>query len=179
MRGALAAAVVALAVAAPAAAAQAPDYTIKATGSKNGLGKVSAIGPYKLDTEPSLDEAIAALGQPSSRAQTDTLCRAGWRNLGLRISFVNFGGGDACQFGKVQSVRAFGRIWKTTRGLAVGSPVKTLRKLYPGAPRKKRTYRLIGANSIFTDGSRYSVLAAGTNGKRVTSFKLFVGAAGE
>ena len=179
MRWALALAVVALAVAVPVADAQAPDYTIQATGSKTSLGKVSAIGPYKLDTEPSLEDATAALGQPSSRAQTMSSCLTGWRNLGLRINFTNFGGGDSCQFGKVQTVRAFGKIWKTSRGLAVGASVRTLRKLYPGAHRKGRTYRLIGAKSIFTDGSRYSVLAAKTNGKRVTSFKLFVGAAGE
>ena len=49
----------------------------------------------------------------------------------------------------------------------------------PRALRKGRTYRLVGAKSIFTDGSRYSVLAARTNGRQVKSFRLFVGAAGE
>ena len=49
----------------------------------------------------------------------------------------------------------------------------------PRRLRKGRTYRLVGAKSIFTDGSRYSVLAARTDGKRVGSFRLFVGAAGE
>lgn len=177
MRWVLALAIVALAVAVPVADAQ-TDYTLRATGSKTVMGDVNAIGPFRLG-EPSLEAATAALGQPSSRAQTMSNCRVGWRNLGLRINFTNFGGGDSCVFGKVQSVRAFGRIWKTTRGLAVGAPVRTLRKLYPGAYRKGRTYRLIGAKSIFGDGRRYSVLAAGTNGRRVTSFKLFVGAAGE
>ena len=36
----------------------------------------------------------------------------------------------------------------------------------------------MGAKSIFTDGSRYSVLAARTNGRQVKSFRLFVGPPG-
>lgn len=179
MRRALALAVTAMAVAAPAAAAQAPDYTIRAKGSKTGLGKVSAIGPFKLAGDPNLQGATAAFGKPSSLKKTATLCRAGWRAIGLRISFVNLGGGDSCQFGSVQTVSAFGRVWRTTKGLKIGSSTRTLRRLYKGAPRKGRTYRLIGAKSIFTDGSRYSVLAARTSGGRVKSFRLFVGAAGE
>ena len=179
MRRALALAVVAMAVAAPAASAQAPDYTIRAKGSKTGLGKVSAIGPFKLAGDPNLQGAIAAFGTQSSLQKTATLCRPGWRAIGLRISFVNLGGGDSCQFGSVQTVSAFGKVWRTERGLKIGSSVKTLRKLYPGALRKGRTYRLVGAKSIFTDGSRYSVLAARTDGRRVKSFRLFVGAAGE
>ena len=179
MRRALALAVVAMAVVAPAASAQAPDYTIRAKGSKTGLGKVSAIGPFKLAGDPNLAAATAALGAPSSLKKTDTLCRAGWRAIGLRISFVNLGGGDSCQFGSVQTASAFGKVWRTTRGLKIGSSVRTLRRLYRGARRKGRTYRLVGAKSIFTDGSRYSVLAARTNGKKVGSFRLFVGAAGE
>jgi hypothetical protein len=179
MRRALTLALIATAVAAPAASAQAPDYTIRAKGSKTGLGKVSAIGPFKLVGDPNLGGATAVFGTPSSLKKTDKLCPAGWRAIGLRIHFVNLGGGDSCQFGSVQTVSAFGKVWRTERGLKIGSSTKTLRKLYPNALRKGRTYRLVGAKSIFTDGSRYSVLAARTNGKQVKSFRLFVGAAGE
>ena len=179
MRRAIVLALLTAAAAAPAASAQPPDYTIRAKGSTSGLGKVSAIGPFKLAGDPNLQGATAAFGMPSSLKKNATLCRPGWRAIGLRISFVNLGGGDSCQLGSVQTVSAFGKVWRTTRGLKVGSSVKTLRKLYPSALRKGRTYRLVGAKSIFTDGSRYSVLAARTDGKRVGSFRLFVGAAGE
>ena len=89
-----------MAVAAPAASAQAPDYTIRATGSKTGLGKVSAIGPFKLDSDPNLAGATAAFGSRRAVLRTDTRCAGPAGAMGLRISFVNFGGGDSCQFGK-------------------------------------------------------------------------------
>ncbi len=176
---ALALAVVTMAVAAPAASAQAPDYTIRVNGSKTGLGKVTGIGAFKPDRDPSLAAATAVFGPPSSKAETRSSCQVGWRPIGLRILFANFGGGGACALGKAQTVSAFGRVWRTSRGLKIGSSTRTLRRLYPGALRKRRTYRLVGAKSIFTDGSRYSVLAAKTNGRQVKAFKLFVGAAGE
>jgi len=179
MRRALVLAIALMAAAAPAAAAQAPDYTLRATGIKTGLGKVTAIGPFKLVGDPNLSGATAVFGTPTSLTKTDNTCRPGWRAIGLRINFTNLGGGDSCQFGSVQTVSAFGKVWRTTRGLKIGSSTRTLRRLYPGAVRKGRSYRLIGAKSIFGDGRRYSVLAARTDGKQVKSFRLFVGAAGE
>ena len=178
MRRALMLAVATMALAAPAALAQ-PDYSIRATGSKSGLGKVTGIGAFNPDRDPSLAAATAVFGPPSSRAETRSSCQVGWRPIGLRILFANFGGGGACALGKAQTVSAFGRVWRTSRGLKIGSSTRTLRRLYPRALRKRRTYRLVGAKSIFTDGSRYSVLAAKTNGKQVKAFRLFVGAAGE
>ncbi len=65
MRRALALAVVAMAVAAPAASAQAPDYTLRAKGSKTGLGKVSAIGPFKLAGRPEPGRRHRRVRQPS------------------------------------------------------------------------------------------------------------------
>jgi len=121
MRRALALAVVAMAVAAPAASAQGPDYTLRATGSKTGLGRVSANGSFKLAGDPNLAGATAVFGTQSSLKKTATLCRPGWRALGLRISFVNLGGGDSCELGSVQTVSAFGKAWRTERGLKIGS----------------------------------------------------------
>jgi hypothetical protein len=168
-------------VAAPAA--HAASYTISARGSATGFGRVTAIGDFKPDRDPTLGAAIRAFGRPSSiRERTRTSCPAGWRALGLRIGFVNLGGGgSACvsSLGKAQSVSAFGRRWRTSRGLKVGDSTRRLRRLYPHALRRGRTYRLVGAKSIFTDGSRYSVLAAKTSAGKVRSFRLFIGAAGE
>ncbi len=178
IRTAFAAAAVALAVAVPVASAQGTDFTISAKGGKRSVGSVTAVGNFKPTVDASLEAAQNVFGKPSSIGTTGSSCQAGWRNLGLRILFANFGGGnDACGLGKAQTVSAFGKSWRTSRGLQVGAPVKTLRKLYPGALRKGRTYRLVGARSF--SGGRYSVVAAKTDGKKVTGFKLFVGAAGE
>jgi hypothetical protein len=178
IRRALAVTVLALMVAVPAASAQGTAFTISAKGSKRSVGSVTAVGNFKPTVDASLEAAQNVFGKPSSVGTTGNSCQAGWRNLGLRILFANFGGGDdACGLGKAQTVSAFGKSWRTSRGLQVGAPVKTLRKLYPGAVRKGRTYRLVGARTF--DGSPYSVVAAKTNGNKVTSFKLFVGAAGE
>ena len=107
----------------------------------------------------------------------------GWRALGLRITFVNLGApqNSACEatIGKAQIASAFGRMWRTSRGLKIASSTRTLRRLYPRAFRRRGTYRLVGGKSIFTDGSRYSVLAAKTSKGRVGAFKMDIGAAGE
>ncbi len=186
MRAALRATAVAIALpalAAPSvASAQAPDYTLRAKGSATGFGEVTAIGAFKPQSDATLGAAVAVFGTPSSRrTRGRSSCRLGWRALGLRITFVNLGGGSACDpsLGRAQSASAFGRRWRTARGLAIRSSTKRLRRLYPGALRKRGVYRLVGAKSLYGDGRRYSVLAARTRGGRVGSFKLFIGAAGE
>jgi len=182
LRATVTAAVLAALAVAPAAVAQTGDYTIRAKGSATGFGKVTAIGAFKPERDPTLGAAIAAFGQPSSiRENGRESCPAGWRSIGLRITFVNLGGGSACvtSLGRAQSASAFGRVWRTSRGLRIRSSTRKLRRLYPRAPRRGRTYRLVGAKSLFGDGRRYSVLAAKTRAGRVGSFKLFIGAAGE
>ena len=178
----LRAGVIVLALAgAPAAEAQ-TDFTIRAKGSATGLGRVTAIGAFKPERDPTLGAAVAALGPPSStRAEGQVSCRLGWRSIGLRIAFVNLGGGSACDpaLGRAQSASAFGRVWRTSRGLKVRSTTRKLRRLYPNALRRGRYFRLVQGKSIFGDGRRYSVLAARTRKGRVGSFKLFIGAAGD
>ncbi len=169
---------------AAAPAAQAADYTIRAKGSSTARGSVTAIGGFKPQSDPTLGAAIRVFGSPSSvNGNGPDSCRVGWRALGLRIVFVNLGepGRTACEasIGKAQIASAFGRVWRTSRGLKPGSSTRRLRRLYPNALRRGRTYRLVGGKSIFTDGSRYSVLAAKTSKGRVGAFKLNIGAAGE
>jgi len=178
----LRAGVIVLALAAAPAAQAQTDFTIRAKGSATGLGRVTAIGAFKPERDPTLGAAVAVFGQPSSvRARGQVSCRLGWKPIGLRIVFVNLGGGSACDpaLGRAQSVSAFGRAWRTPRGLRIRSSTRKLRRLYPGAVRRGGTYRLVGGKSIYGDGRRYSVLAAKTRAGRVGSFKLFVGAAGE
>lgn len=181
MRLALAATAAAALAAAPAA--HGADYTLRAKGSATGLGKVTAIGDFKPEADPTLGAAVRAFGQPSStRAKGEEVCVLGWRGIGLRINFVNFGAGrSACDpsVGRAQSASAFGRVWHTSRGLKIRSTTRKLRRLYPHAFRRGRTYRLVVARSVLGDGRRYSVLAARTRKGRVGSFKLFIGAAGD
>ena len=164
----------AFAVAAPQAGAQ--SFTIRAKGN----GDVTAIGDFKPTRDPTVGAATRAFGQPSSMRRDDSSCIIGWRAIGLRITFANFGASnDVCSDGKSQSASAFGRNWRTPRGLKIGHSVKRLRRAYPRALRRGTTYRLVGAKSQFGVPGRYSVLAAKANGSRVKAFKLFVGAAGE
>lgn len=145
------------------------------------IGALTAIGDFKPTRDPSLGAATSAFGQPSSRRGRGSGCTLGWRAIGLRIIFANFGGGSACDpsLGRAQTVSAFGRSWRTSKGLKIGDGVSKLRRLYPRAFWRGSAYRLVGARSQFGGPGRYSVLAAKTNAKRVGSFKLFVGAAGE
>ena len=178
MRRGLTAAVLALALA-PVASAHAADYTLRAKGSTNGPGEVTAVGGFKPTVDAGTEAAIRVFGQPTSRKKAKTSCQLGWKKIGLRILFANFGGGDSCKLGKSQTVSAFGEKWHTANGLKVGSSVATLRKRYPKAEQTGNTYRLVGAKQVYGNGLRYSVLAAKTDGRKVTSFRLFAGAAGE
>lgn len=172
---AIAAALALVAIAVPEA--QASSFTLRARGSGSGPGTVSAIGDFKPTRDASLRAATVAFGAPSSRRVDGSSCTVGWGGIGLRIVFANFGIGGACEQGSAQTASAFGRAWRTPKGLKIGSRASTVRR-YPGAVRKGRTYRLVGGQSI-GGGGRYPVLAAKTDGSRVRSFKLFIGAAGE
>jgi hypothetical protein len=182
VRLALAATMAAL-VAAPAA--EGADYTLRAEGSSTTRGKVTAIGDFKPQADPTVGAAISVFGPPTSvRTRGNSSCRLGWRALGLRITFVNLGApqNSACEasIGKAQIASAFGRMWVTARGLKIRNSTRRLRRLYPRAFRRGRTYRLIGARQIYGPGNtRYSVLAAKTSRGRVGAFKLDIGAAGE
>ena len=182
MRLAIAATAAAL-IAVPAA--QAADYTLRAKGSATTRGKVTAIGDFKPQADPTVGAALRVFGPPSSvKTRGNSSCRMGWRALGLRILFVNLGapGNGACEasIGKAQTASAFGRMWQTSRGLKIRSSTRKLRRLYPGAVRRGRTYRLVGGRQIYGPGNtRYSVLAAKTRRGRVGAFKLNIGAAGE
>ncbi len=93
---------------------------------------------------------------------------------------MNLGGGDSCELGSVQTVSAFGKVWRTERGLKIGSSVKTLRRLYPR--RAAQGPHLPAGRREEHLHRRQPLLGAGgpdTNGRQVKSFRLFVGAAGE
>ena len=177
-RGVLAWAVL-LAAAGPASAAQ---FTINVRGSADSFGRVLAIGDFKPARDPTLGAAIDAYGEPSFRRRpSPESCKVGWHALGVKILFVNLGGGGACNpnLGRSQTARAFGDRWRTARGLGVGQRLARMRRLYPSATRHGRSWWLVTAVSLVGDPHRYPVLAATVRGGTVRSFRLQIGAAGD
>jgi hypothetical protein len=180
VRGLLA---VALALTLPAVA-EAQSFTIEARGSNTSFGEVRAIGDFKPRRDPTLGTAIDAYGEPGSiRPRGSASCKVAWPALGVRILFVDLGGGGACdpRYGKSQEARVQTRPeWRTRRGLHVGDRVRKLRRLYPGATRHGRSFWLVTGISLYGPAKqRYPVLAASVREGVVRSFKLEIGAAGD
>jgi hypothetical protein len=170
-------------LAVPAAAHARPD-TIEARGSANGFGRVLAIGDFKPARDPTYGAAAQVFGEPGSERRRDRAksCIVNWPGPGVRITFANFGVGSACDrdLGRSQSARAYGRHWRTKRGLRVGARASALHGLYPHASRHGRRWWLVtGISLIGVSPDRYPVLAATVRGGRVRSFTLWIGAAGD
>lgn len=177
-------AVVVLVALALPAAADARSYTIDARGSARGFGVVRAIGDFKPSQDPTLGAAIDAYGDPTATRSLygGNGCRVGWQ-LGVVVTFANFGTGSACDpdLGRAQRARVRGRTaWHTAKGLYIGDGLRRLRQRYPGARPHGHSYWLVTAVSLFGPRThRYPVLAAVVRDGRVRSFKLEIGAAGD
>jgi hypothetical protein len=166
-----------------AQAALAEPFQLEAVGSKRSLGKVTAIGDFHPQRDPTLQAANSVFGPPTTIVRTsDVSCRVVYGAIGLRFAFVNLGGGGGCNppFTKSQVARAFDPRWHTGKGLQIGDRQRKLRRLYPGATRHGRSWWLVRGRNIFGVGQRpYGVLRATMKGRRVNSFALRIGAAGE
>ncbi len=167
---------------APAAAAR--SFVIDARGSATGLGRVLRIGGFRPQRNATVAAARAAFGRPSSTSDRGDTCPIAWRGIGARILFVNLGaGGSACgsRLGSAQVAIVRGRRWHTAQGLRIGATPKRLREVYPGADRVgARSYRIVTARNVFgASNDRYAVVSARLSNGRVSSFRLFIGAAGE
>jgi hypothetical protein len=169
----------ALSTAAPAGAR---PFVVEARGSETSLGVVRAIGDFRPARNPRLGAAIRAFGRPSSRRGGGEICRVRWADLGVRITFQNFGGVDSCEpsGGRAQKAVVGGDSrWRTAKGLRVGNRVTRLRRLYPRARRTPRGFRLAQGILPFGAPVPYAVLGARVAGGRVRAFTLFIGAAGD
>jgi hypothetical protein len=181
-RAILAAAVLsAAATLAGAAPADARPFVIEARGSETGPGVVRAIGDFRPARNPRLGAAIRAYGQPTSRRGGGEICRVRWADLGVRITFQNFGGVDSCEpsGGRAQKAVVEDSRWRTAKGLRIGNEVTRLRRLYPDARRTRRGFRLVEGILPFGRPVRYAVLGARVADGRVRAFTLFIGAAGD
>jgi hypothetical protein len=166
-----------------AQAARAEPIQLEAVGSKRSLGKVTAIGDFHPQRDPTLQAANGVFGPPTEIVRTsDVSCRVLYGAIGLRFAFVNLGGGGGCNppFTKSQVARAFDQRWHTGKGLQIGDRQRKLRRLYPGATRHGASWWLVRGRNIFGVGQGpYAVLRATMRGRRVHSFALRIGAAGE
>ena len=162
--------------------ADARSFVVHATGSETGPGVVRSIGDFKPARNPKLGAAIRAFGQPTSRRGGGEICRVRWANLGVKITFQNFGGVDSCTAagGRAQKAVVRGdRPWRTRRGLRLDDGVARLQSLYPEATRTSFGFRLVEGILPFGQPVRYAVLGTRIAGGRVSAFTMFVGAAGD
>jgi len=148
---------------------------------KPGRLSVKKIGTFKPQRNASLDAATRAFGKPSAvRDDDDNVCNVRWKDIGLKIVFVNLGGGSACGEGSAQTFRAEGERFATSQGLRVRGSARAVLNAHPNAERHRSSFWLKTAVSPFGDGdTEYPVLRAEFGAGRVTAFNGFIGAAGE
>ena len=130
--------------------------------------------------------AKAAFGRPTGIGNyPDTLCKLGWEDIGLSISFANFGLGDPCgPDGRIASVEIVGLAaaqagWETDRGATVGTTVAELERLYPNARRSGEELALVEVPSPFGEEGRAPIATAYLEDGAATAYRFYIGAAGE
>ena len=123
-------------------------------------------------------------------------CVAVWRSPRVTVHLANWGyvpnAENVCspRWGLVQALQTAGPNWRTRRGLRVGDPVRTVRRLYPNAvlgsyhgagkawllrPRRTACVGDCGGATTTLSSGVHAVVRAG----RVAQFHVFVGGAGE
>lgn len=172
----------AAAVAAPAAAAR-PGGSIQ-----TGRDGVTALGSWHVATHPTFPAAVRALGAASTvHAHNHGSSCTGtgiWSGFGLRIVFTSFGGDPYCAGARAQtgviSGAAGRQHWQTTRGLRVGDSLGKLKQLYPRAIKGRGGWAIVySLHSVIAEGSRLDIVTAQVKANRVSSFKLWIGGAGD
>jgi hypothetical protein len=149
-----------------------------------GSDGVSDLGSWRVATDGTYAAALRALGDPSTVTTAGPgTCTDTWRGLGLRILFTTFGVSSECRdtFAQDGSIRGEpGRQrWRTALGLRIGDTVGKLDRLYPKAI-KKRHARVIAYNLHPRIGTgRLDIITAKLSRNRVSTFKLWFGAAGD
>jgi hypothetical protein len=151
---------------------------------------VTSLGRFHPLRHPVLAGALHAFGSTSSRRDLGFGCLAKWRRLGLVLQLTNYGlyHGSICaprngiaQGAIIRGRR--GRVWRTRRGLHVGSSTIALYRRYPRAQRHGGwVWLVVGRTPIGCErprGCPYPVLRARTSHHHVRAFKVFIGGAGD
>ncbi len=148
-------------------------------------GRVTRLGQL----DPSRDspvQALADLGSPTAVGSSlNSSCPYEWSDLGVSITFANFGGADPCgRDGRIASFELEGSPaeqagWRVADGAAVGMDVKTLRRLYPGGREDGRELVLVETPSAIGADGTLAVMTAFLAGGKALAYRFYVGAAGE
>ena len=145
-----------------------------------------------------LSDAIDMFGPPNTYGGVeDEVCDAYWNDIGLIITFVDLGGGLACEDGAIQSFLINGEAaeqagWRVgPSGLSVGDRQDAIRSDYPemspgsdfyGSEEQQgvpgRDWSLITVKSPYGDGRQPTLSARMSQGTAV-AYVFYVGAAGE
>lgn len=176
-------------VAAPAAEAKSVTIVPGKWGVKR-LGSFRTVGNSHY--QPTVGQAVRALGRPSSRFRKHGGCIVKWKRLGLRIEFWNFGGtppGKTICSDDVGLAQSFSvterRKVRTWRGVRIGTSEARMLKRHPGArwfggdSFSPPAWWLRQQTSPFGSGERYAIVAARIRHSRVSRFDGWIGAAGE
>ncbi|HKH64033.1 MAG TPA: hypothetical protein VKA35_01065 [Solirubrobacterales bacterium] len=148
-------------------------------------GTVTRLGLLRpLEVTPS--QAVAAFGTPTAVSHyPDAACTYGWGDLGLKIVFANFGGGNPCgEAGRIGSFELIGSAaeqagWHTAEGARVGSSSAALSRLYPGAVRSGEEMLLIDAPSPYGFDGTIDIATAFLADGEAKAYRFYIGAAGE
>ena len=165
---------VAVAVAAPAAAAS--------------PGGVTALGSWHVSKHPTFQAAVRAMGAASAvhvHAPGNSCTANGtWSKLGLRVLFTLFSADPYCAHVRAQTATisgtAGGRHWQTSRGLRVGDSLGKLKQLYPRAIKGHGGWAIVySRHSVIAEGSRLDIVTARIKANRVSALTLWIGGAGD
>lgn len=170
MKGLLTATVAAAACLAPLAAAHV--FTVVSD---------ERIGAFRVKSDGTLGGAIRSFGTPALRRTSDLSCVATWKRHALTIYVYNLGGNDPCsrRYGFFLRAIMGGDHWRTSKGLRLGDPVGSLRRLYPSARFQQGTrgywpagWWLVRRPNRFGLPGAYPGLLAETRAGRVTAFHV-------
>ena len=170
-----------------ASAESATAYTINVAGGQVG-GYVSGIGEFHPYRDPSIAAAAREFGRPSSRKLTsDNSCDVRWSDLGLRITFANFGlpgpGQTVCsdRASNAQTFRVRGRRFRTWKGLRVGQREESIFDRHPTAEFRRGTWWLKTSISVYGPSDQEFPVVDATIGAagRVKAIRGWIGAAGD
>lgn len=161
-----------------------PDRTITA-----GSQGVTRVGGFKPQTGTPLD-ATKVFGPPNYVGPDGELCLNEWRDLGLVINFVNFGGVDPCgvdgAVGSIEVGDVFAEQagWETDEGVRVGMSLDEVVGIYPDARFESlagqgRFLVLIEGPSVIGAGGTSPIVAARIADETVEELRLEVGAGGD
>ncbi len=152
----------------PPAGSARPLFVLRLSRRRAAVGRFTIWAAARRGT---YESATLAFGPASScRLASGRKSRVTWSSLGLTMQFIAAPGAVCASPATVylQTLTATGRRWRTSAGLAVGSPLATLERLYPDSPGSAGRFRLVGIDRPGTHVVLFATVADG----RVVSLGL-------